>query len=1015
MSEFEVCNHHSSQLKQSKFKHHSSQINKSPKYILPTLRTSSVEVKQKKRDGQEIKRMNASVLTGTFQKSLLRGGSSLSSATKGFVTRPQHQHQHQHRHYQQQQVRHLPYVPLAYQRGAVKALKEKAARPKPRSGRSTHYPKNNNHTADNNKRGRTSYSPSSLKRREGRARNRRHTAEAGSHIINNNNNSNNDTTTGDTYYQKRSSWEYILQDHKDDLLGLQKKLEGTLSAYRTSLSQSTTPITDPTTAKNDKTTEDQTVTDNNDNDNDNNDHHQPNNRRKKTTKNSNNKITSLSTSQQATVLIAQLPGIHAPYQPHSWNHVQDTEHGYREICSIVGDMITVATKIQILSLKDNNNNNHNNNTANNNHNNSNSSSDESHDLTMTYYSGIAEQLLEGWIDLQKDRMQFVEKARESTINRTNEASISWFGWLKQATTANNENNNKNNQDDIKKNVPVLVAHEDPNCGPQMEHFQKLADAVLSSLREDLMDRIQTPFRNIRRAQRLKRLLEKMPSNVEPDVEAVRTVIHAFAMVGSYESARAGESLAERYPHMQDELLTIVLHGYYLASRSSPRNQERSKAAIRADELVRQRWATDNDNATANNDYNDDDDSNSSNLDNFEEQKFVHGTKALLCLHAVGTDALPDVCKRADYIADLCLGRENLEEVFRNGNLEGLWKMARPQITMPFLNCLTLIYTSSGDSSRIQLAKRLLLILMKDSDFQSSKDINFPDLRTCKAVVSELNKTIKYNRPDPSSRKDFTTLNVPKVYKDALQKNLDYGLELLDLMMARSQCWPDQWYFHTLLRMLPTAKPSNPGAIAEQILSKMHIRQCFGSPGFSLAIRKTYHYVLLAWLSSAKSGVPDTAKRIVEILDAMEAQSLPLLARDSYSKESDAYNNYVAPDSNTFHLALQVCTAVRIDSEKEEALEIALAIHDRMKRRGIQATSKTFSMLFACANLLPESSSRRQNVTEQLLEDARQQGNVNEDVLKRHKLQGGGGNGGLGSGSSSFSSDSVAGGLLADLS
>jgi Pentatricopeptide repeat domain len=398
---------------------------------------------------------------------------------------------------------------------------------------------------------------------------------------------------------------------------------------------------------------------------------------------------------------------------------------------------------------------------------------------------------------------------------------------------------------------------------------------------------------------------------------------------------------------------------------------------------------------------------------YEEKKFAHCTKAMLCLNAVGGEAIPDINVRADTLANMCVGRENLEEVFRNGNLEVLWKIAPSNLTLPLLNCLVLIYASSRDSSRVNLAKKLLQILLEDSDFKDCTDVPYPDVRTCKAVLAGLvginDRRIRWTRVSSPSDEQAKG---PKHLEDSSPSCLEYGVQLLDHMFARSQCWPDQSYFHSLLRLLLMARPQCAGETADMLLSKMYIRECFGklSGNRTIVTRKTYHYVLRAWLASAEAGDPQAARRALELVELMEAQSLPLLspADSGNSDGPTVYRASTAPDRSTYQLLLKTCGSIKVESEKEDALDIALFVDKKMKKRGITPTSDTYSLLFACcANLLPENSKRRQNVTRQLLEDARQQGNVNEVVLKKAKNGESVGSGAKGRASSG-------GGLLSDL-
>ena len=674
--------------------------------------------------------------------------------------------------------------------------------------------------------------------------------------------------------------------------------------------------------------------------------------------------------QVMIALLTQLSDLHINSNSESWEDVQKTEKEFRQLCILVGDMITAASKIQKTVLIE-----------------AGIKGQQQEKEDMTYFCQLSEQLLLTLIDMQNDRCQFVESTpghQTDPNDTTNTTSDGWLSWLKSKVLDNpwpapgSSSNNDDNDND--KNPSTCLAHEDPLCGPRLEHLQNISVAMAMTHREDLKDENHTPFQKMRRPQRLQQLFEKMPPTVEPDVTSVKNLMDAYASVGSYESAKACEAIYERYPDVQGETLGILLHAFYLAIRKSPRKQECSKAAIRAEEAVRQKWGTfvtaeDSSNTTT----------TATSHDQYEENKFVHCAKALLCLHATGTDAIPDVINRADSLVDLCIGRDNFEELFRNGNLEGLWKVAPANLTLPLLNCLVLIYAQGRDSSRVDLAKKLLKILLEDPDFKGSKDIPFPDVRTCKAVVNGLitiNDRKKWDRA--SSRRGNRNNEAAASRADKSREILDYGMEILDLMFARSPCWPDQSYFHSLFRVLIMARPKNAGHLADDILARMHIRQCFEKSDFSVATRKTYHYALRCWIVSAEASVPDAAKRAFELLEMMEAQSLPLMSSTNNKKDSDGsfiYNWTITPDRSTYQLVMKVCSATRAYSEKENALDIALAVDKMMKRREILPSSDTYALLFSCvANLLPEHSKRRQKVTEQLLIDARNQGNVNETVL-----------------------------------
>jgi len=728
-------------------------------------------------------------------------------------------------------------------------------------------------------------------------------------------------------HRAAGSLSFQLESHRESFVDLQRRLEQSLSRYREYLSSSLTSTSSPVGVEAKRTND---------------------------TKKQSERRGLESTPHQLTALTRELSNVHVNCSPASWDQIEHSEEMFRQLCRIIDFMILLSTKIQGLASQEIS---------------SSQKKGKRDDAALFFHCSLAEQLLLSWIDLRADRFLYVQSA---TIDDTayaahGESKGTLFSWLtnKIMTSAPELDSTE-----TKSNPPM--AHEDPLSGPRLEHLKEVSTAVLRTLTEESRDCDQSPFRKMRRAQRLLQLFERLPPYLIPDTYVVQTLMNTFAAVGSYESGRACEKISEKYPEMHDDVFGVLLHAYFVAARSDPRSEERVKAAARAEELVHQRWSS---HATP---------------EQYEEKKFVHCTKLMLILHSIGCDAIPDICRRADFLVNMCVGQENLEQVLRNDNLGGLWKIAPANLTLPMLNCLVLVYASSGDPARVILAKKLLLIMLKDDEFKSDTDVAYPNSQTCKSVLAGLVGIDDRNRrwTRVSSRGVGEKSRVP-TQQELLKEHLNYGTELLDFMFSRPHCWPDQSYFHSLLRLLLSARPRESGKFADELLSKMQIRECIEISGQSLVTKKTYDFVLRSWLSSAECRDPLAAVRAVEILDMMEAQSLPLLGSRNRksSSGSQAYTPSVTPDRSTYHLVLKICGAVRIPSEKEDALDRGLSVYRRMKDRGTSPSSDTFSLLFACCALLPENSKRRQQVTKQLLEDARSQGNVNEAEFQRMQADG----------------------------
>jgi hypothetical protein len=305
-----------------------------------------------------------------------------------------------------------------------------------------------------------------------------------------------------------------------------------------------------------------------------------------------------------------------------------------------------------------------------------------------------------------------------------------------------------------------------------------------------------------------------------------------------------------------------------------------------------------------------------------------------------------------------------------------------------LNTLVYVYASSRDQARINSAKQLLHAMLNDSDLNHDQEVPFPNINTCKAVLSGMERSCARRiRPNGNGPQQFSVKALAKVTD---QDDIAFAIKLLDQMCTRCACWPDQGYFHSVFRLLLLSRLTNAGDVAEQLLSKMHIRECFSNgPTAPVTVTvKTYDSVLGAWLVSAKAGYPGSAKRAFELIGSMAAQSISLLGPPK-GDNPPAYKLSVTPDRSTYHLVLKICSAVKVTGEKERAMDIALAAKGAMTKQGITPTAETFSLLFACCdNLVKDQSKRRETVTQELLAAARNQGTLNEAVLERLKAQNG---------------------------
>lgn len=456
------------------------------------------------------------------------------------------------------------------------------------------------------------------------------------------------------------------------------------------------------------------------------------------------------------------------------------------------------------------------------------------------------------------------------------------------------------------------------------------DVAIAIAKQPLDDRVSYEVT----AQRMLDLLDRMPSSLPPDTEALRYVMEILCRAGTLHSARLCNKVFQRHAYsLYRPQFALVLEAYL---EIAMRETDEDKLVVIVEEILdalQTQWNT--------------------AIPSHRMERIMHCSIVLNCMAVANMGRVPGMCGRGEAIAKRALGGFAFQQLQQE--LPSETAKIDTQ-TLPVANYLAQLYASAGDDARFVQAKRVLTYMMQHDKLSSSRFTVYPNVGTCNAILNAL-----IQRHGFSSAEETTNAMV--------LEDFDYAHSIFGYMFGRGDtgCWPNTKTHAMMFRLLEAASPADVGSVAADILSTIETMQAWSETD-NLEL-STYHLVMRCWLKEAKlPTVSKSGSRIVaceralRLLKKLELRSIPIALSDFALRTAAVkclYDINIRPVRMTYAMVLQICVETSDPEDHEKAAAVAVAVFRLMVKRGFVIGEDIESLLNAChSRLAPESANSK---------------------------------------------------------
>jgi len=600
--------------------------------------------------------------------------------------------------------------------------------------------------------------------------------------------------------------------------------------------------------------------------------------------------------------------LHQVDNPPEWSQIERTEDLFRGLCRLTHSMIVLATEMH-----------------------------REGGAEIPEYRELAESALRNLVKFQSDRALLVATTKQRTKEKLQKSeppkeSYGFQGWIKgmlggfagSVPTAEMLEPTESVFDE------AGMAHMDPTLGATQQLFRTVIWCVASSAQKDTgslgdFSTLENEKSSLdgegatqaKIAQRMVELLQLMPPTWVPIPLIVDQVLVVLSRVGTLESAAECNDIFRNHPNSNLLRFSTVLEAFVEAAKHERDRQRRETIVREAIAALSSSW--------------------NRHLPRHRIERINLCSIVLHCMSAADISYLPDMRDEADKIIKRALGTASYNTFLqriatKKGRVDAQ--------ALRLVHFLVQIYASSGEERKLEDAKRMLEYMIEKDSEGVGIMILYPNMDTLNSVLKGL-----YRRQEGlHGRRDI----------DTLQQDVDYAMGLLDYMLTSKEvsCWPSETTFALLFRILSATKLEDVGERAEELLSKMEIRKSFpGSHDVRISL-SAYHHTLHCWLEVARSSSgKDVCGRALQLLDKLDAQSVPLLFNDleaqAVAQRIPLYDTDLRPNRNTYKLLLQICAEVKDPIERTRAAEVGKVVYRRMVESGISPNADTEELLKRC--------------------------------------------------------------------
>ena len=507
-----------------------------------------------------------------------------------------------------------------------------------------------------------------------------------------------------------------------------------------------------------------------------------------------------------------------------------------------------------------------------------------------------------------------------------------------------------------------MAHDDPELGVPPASFQKVLHAIVSEFKEQVVSQVSSDvsLSNERAGsatsvtvdrkeiestgRRIAALLEVMPPALSSDLDTMKNILNILCRTGTLSGARLCLDIYKRLSVVQNPHgFMIVLQAYLEATKHDPDVANRLTAAREAPEILHREWK---------------DIVSTHRLERIALCSVVlNGLCVASKTEDEGKDRIPELNNLASSLIVRCIGRSAYTKLLEEIKSQST-TIDRP--VLPIVICAAHLYALSDDTDQVLLARQILSYLMM-SDYQDlGQLVSYPLVHTFNAILFSWVAEFEGN---PNTKND-TGAGVAAI---------SHATDMLDYMLSCRDCgcWPNQWTFDLMFRLLVATCPPDVGRRAEDVLSKLEMRKYYKHKSESvesvdLSV-STYHTVLSCWMEAAKDpNVLDAAECAWKLVEKLEVQSIPFLLLDRElrypSVLSTLYNTRLRPTRQTYKLVQQICLE---SSHPSKAMEVAVQVHRRLLARRIVADGSDRKTLVKLLDRLEPDDEHRSSLERQV--------------------------------------------------
>lgn len=683
--------------------------------------------------------------------------------------------------------------------------------------------------------------------------------------------------------------------------------------------------------------------------------------------------------------------LHRNDSPLEWSQIEASENHYRSICRALQSIVMMSAAITrhkqyyFNALM--------------------SSSPMENESTnfLSEYVNLTELGVTLLVELGKERKIFVESSRrwisqiqnqviapkppsveEDAAPRQQPATLK--GWIKSIVDRFPRNSDSaiNSRVSVDKNDEITatrMAHEEPDLHVNQKMLRTAVVSIASSLRVAApktisfhssfkynsnptsqgkeLDDLIVPMKSIPKttklyqngADRMIDLIERLPLDLIPDPVSQKIVMETLCRCGTLQSARQCSKIFDRHPSNQYHLrFSLVLQAYLEGIKHETCFETRMILIDEALDILDKHW--------------------SKSLRCHRLERIIHGSIVLHCMALANVGGVPDMCEKAELVAKRSLGGLIYKQ------LKNEMQSSTPRTdaqTFPLVNYLAQIYASSGESSKIEQAKQMLMYMMHFDREGTGRLIVYPEIHTINSIIHQI-----VCRYEGISRN--------RIEINSSVEDLLYATNLLDYMLndPASSCWPNNDTFNMLFRLIFAIDPKDFGERTENLLAKIEMARYFARPKSDISVSlSTYHRVFGGLLQRAKkagfeddeASSIDCCYRALRLLEQLDAQTIPLFLSDRSMQTASIklYDASLRPTRRTYKLVLQICSeaaAVTSKTTQEEIVALALNTYQVMTIKREFSPGKDASLLLTQLHSLLSEESHWKREIDTLLDDAK---------------------------------------------